>query len=197
MKGLWFPGHVWPLCDGPSLPALTRCWLYCLGKSAWGSRMHHGFRLTSRHYLVIGVMGNSLSYPGTDSGTPSCYHALWWPIRKWHKYPHYSVFYFSSLGSTFLFCFCWQQVTNHSALAPHILLGKVCLCPSENQAKDVPVCQCFFLLPQWCCLGQEIILFGTWQEGRLLLSCLRWMSTSRWALHQQGQMLWESVFTQI
>lgn len=91
-------------------------------------------------------------------------------------------FIFHHCEASFLFCFCWRQVTSCSALAPHILLGKLCLWPSENQAKDVSVCQRFFLPPHWCCLGQEINLFVKWQEGRLLSSCLYWTSTARWAL---------------
>lgn len=120
MKGFWFPGCIRHLWDGSSLPAWTRCLLRCLGKSAWGSRMHHGFRLPSWHCLVTGVMGNSLSYPGTDSGTPSCYHALRWPIRKWHKYPCYSLFYFSPLWSIFFVLFL-QAVGDQSQCpgSPH------------------------------------------------------------------------------
>lgn len=107
-------------------------------------------------------------------------------------------FIFHHCEASFLFCFCWRQVTNSSALAPHILLGNLCLWPFENQAKDVPVCQCFFLPPQWCCLGQEINLVGKWQEGRLLSSCLYWMSTAKMGtVRQLGQALWESELTQV
>lgn len=56
-------------------------------------------------------------------------------------------FIFHYCEASFLFCFCWQWVSGCSALAPHILLGKVCLWPSEIQAKDVPVRQRFFSPP--------------------------------------------------
>lgn len=91
--------HLTPW-DGSSLPASQ--------VSAWGSRMHHSFRLPSRHYLVTGVMENSLNHPGTDSG-PHPVIMLYDGLSGNDINTLVTLYFiFHHCEASFLFCFCWQ-----------------------------------------------------------------------------------------
>lgn len=89
------------------------------------------FRITPLYYLVTGVMGNRLSYPGNDNRTH--------PVIMLYDRPSGNdistlvtlYFIFHYCGASF-FVLLEAGDQSESALVPHILPGKVCLSPSES-----------------------------------------------------------------
>lgn len=70
--------------------------------------MHHSFRLPSWHYLVTGVMGNSLNHPGTDSG-PHPVIMLYDGLSGNDISTLITLYFiFHLCEASFLFCFSWQ-----------------------------------------------------------------------------------------